>query len=63
MWTTWLVRTDGELGRPDAKLAESRVANWVPVHVGDFSLFLCAYWPGEAVLDGAWAPPPVTRVG
>jgi len=37
--------------------------NWLPAPAGgDFSLFLRAYWPKPALLDGSWAPPPVRRV-
>jgi hypothetical protein len=35
--------------------------NWLPAPAGDFSLYLRAYWPGEAVLNGTWTPPPVQR--
>jgi len=34
--------------------------NWLPApHGEEFSLYLRAYWPDRAVLDGHWAPPPV----
>lgn len=37
-------------------------ANWLPAPKGaDFSLFLRAYWPKTAVIDGSWTPPPVER--
>jgi hypothetical protein len=26
---------------------------------GDFSLYIRAYWPKAAALEGAWTPPPV----
>ena len=40
------------------------LANWLPAprqadENGDFSLYLRAYWPKAAVLEGAWTPPPV----
>ncbi|MFG2426986.1 DUF1254 domain-containing protein [Streptomyces sp. NPDC048590] len=38
-----------------------RAANWLPAPEGDFSLFLRAYWPDDAVLDGTWAPPAVLK--
>jgi hypothetical protein len=39
-----------------------REANWLPAPKdADFSLFMRAYWPGAAVLDGSWTPPAVTR--
>ena len=33
--------------------------NWLPASEGDFSLYLRAYWPEDAVLDGRWSPPAV----
>jgi hypothetical protein len=37
-------------------------SNWLPAPKGkDFSLFMRAYWPKTAVLDGSWTPPPVLR--
>jgi len=40
---------------------EAERANWLPAPIGeDFSLFLRAYWPGTAIADGSWTPPPVT---
>jgi hypothetical protein len=36
-------------------------ANWLPAPDADFSLFIRAYWPEQAVLDGNWKPPSVTR--
>jgi hypothetical protein len=38
-------------------------ANWVPTPADEFSLFIRAYWPKAAVLDGSWKPPVVTRAG
>jgi len=35
--------------------------NWLPAPDGPFSLYLRAYWPQRPILDGTWAPPPVTR--
>jgi hypothetical protein len=37
--------------------------NWLPAPAGPFSLYLRAYWPERQILDGTWAPPPVTRFG
>jgi hypothetical protein len=35
-------------------------ANWLPSPAGqDFSLYVRAYWPEPAALDGSWTPPPV----
>jgi hypothetical protein len=36
--------------------------NWLPAPTGDFSLHVRAYWPKEAVLDGTWTPPRVTKI-
>jgi hypothetical protein len=37
--------------------------NWLPAPKNaDLSLYLRAYWPKTAVLDGSWTPPAVQRV-
>lgn len=36
-------------------------ANWVPAPNDAFSLYIRAYWPKAAILDGSWQPPPVAR--
>lgn len=36
-------------------------SNWLPAPKGPFILMLRTYWPKDALLDGSWAPPPVTR--
>jgi hypothetical protein len=41
---------------------EDRQANWLPAPNGPFSLYIRAYWPGKAILDGSWTPPEVTKV-
>ena len=34
--------------------------NWLPCPAGaDFTLYVRAYWPTAAVLQGGWTPPPV----
>ena len=34
--------------------------NWLPAPKGqDFSLFIRAYWPADAILNGSWTPPSV----
>lgn len=38
-----------------------RVSNWLPAPKGPFILMLRTYWPKNALLNGSWAPPPVTR--
>ncbi len=35
--------------------------NWVPTPSDEFSLYIRAYWPKDAVLDGSWKPPMVQR--
>lgn len=36
--------------------------NWLPSPKGsDFTLYIRAYWPKAAVIDGSWTPPPVDR--
>jgi hypothetical protein len=42
--------------------AEALRSNWLPAPSGaDFSLYVRAYWPKAAVLDGVWTPPGVQR--
>jgi len=31
--------------------------NWLPAPEGTFSLYLRAYWPDKAIVDGTWQPP------
>ncbi|MDM0026256.1 DUF1254 domain-containing protein [Variovorax saccharolyticus] len=37
-------------------------ANWLPAPKGDFSLYVRAYWPKVAAMDGSWTPPPARRI-
>lgn len=37
-------------------------ANWLPAPEGAFRPILRMYMPGEAVLNGTYAPPPITRL-
>ena len=38
-------------------------SNWLPAPKGaDFSLYVRAYWPQQAITSGKWMPPAVTRV-
>ncbi|TGD99441.1 DUF1254 domain-containing protein [Methylobacterium nonmethylotrophicum] len=39
-----------------------RESNWLPAPGGPFALMLRTYWPKDAVLNGSWSPPPVTRI-
>lgn len=43
------------------KPAGPRVMNWLPTPDGPFHLVLRACWPGRAILDGRWSPPPIVR--
>ncbi|MGC2747125.1 MAG: DUF1214 domain-containing protein [Pseudolabrys sp.] len=33
--------------------------NWLPAPTGNFSVWIRAYWPDKAILDGTWKPPVV----
>ncbi|GAA2803562.1 DUF1254 domain-containing protein [Nonomuraea dietziae] len=37
--------------------------NWLPAPAEGFNLILRMYWPEESVVDGTWAPPPITKAG
>jgi hypothetical protein len=37
-------------------------ANWLPARADDFNVTLRLCWPGKAILDGAWTPPPIKSV-
>jgi hypothetical protein len=47
--------------QPDAPADAAQRANWLPAPRGDFSLYVRAYWPKPAVLDGSWTPPAVIK--
>ena len=36
-------------------------SNWLPAPNGPFSLYIRAYWPEQAILDGRWVPPAVRQ--
>ncbi|WP_306358830.1 MULTISPECIES: DUF1254 domain-containing protein [unclassified Nocardia] len=37
-------------------------SNWLPTPAsGDFNMLLRLYWPDQAIIDGSWNPPAVTR--
>jgi hypothetical protein len=42
--------------------SEDKMTNWLPAPKGDFSLYVRAYWPEEAILGGSWTPPAVVKV-
>jgi hypothetical protein len=37
-------------------------SNWLPAPQGKFSIWLRTYWPDQAILDGTWKPPVISRV-
>jgi hypothetical protein len=42
--------------------SEAERANWLPAPKdAHFSLFMRAYWPKTAVIDGSWTPPPAQK--
>jgi hypothetical protein len=41
---------------------EGRESNWLPAPTGKFRLWLRAYMPGAAILDGTYIVPPVGKV-
>ena len=38
---------------------KEKESNWLPAPAGDFSIWIRAYWPDQAILDGKWKPPVV----
>jgi hypothetical protein len=41
---------------------KEKESNWLPAPPGNFSIWLRAYWPDQAILDGKWQPPAVETV-
>ena len=41
---------------------KDKEANWIPAPAGEFSLWLRAYWPEQAMLDGTWKPPAINKI-
>lgn len=41
---------------------KDKESNWLPAPNGPFSLYIRAYWPDQAILDGSWKPPVVARM-
>jgi hypothetical protein len=37
-------------------------SNWLPAPAETFSLYIRAYWGKEAILDGTWKPPVISKV-
>ena len=40
---------------------KEKEANWLPAPAGNLSLWIRAYWPDKAILDGTWKPPVIGR--
>jgi hypothetical protein len=36
--------------------------NWLPAPEANFSLYIRAYWPSQAIVDGQWTPPAIERI-
>ena len=64
----WMPLTSNDDGSLDiyiqaASPGEKKEANWLPAPAsGPFSLTVRIYWPADAVLDGTYTLPPVTRL-
>jgi hypothetical protein len=43
-------------------LGKDKESNWLPAPSGPFSLYLRAYWPEEAILNGQWQPPVIRQM-
>src|SRR5262249_38934681 len=41
---------------------KDKEANWIPAPADEFSLWLRAYWPEQAMLDGSWKPPEIRKI-
>jgi len=41
---------------------KEKESNWLPAPAGNFSIWLRAYWPDQAILDGTWKPPVIKKV-
>ncbi|MBV9484201.1 MAG: DUF1254 domain-containing protein [Acidobacteria bacterium] len=45
-----------------ASPGEGKESNWLPAPNGNFSIWLRAYWPEQAILDGTWQPPAIKKL-
>jgi len=41
---------------------KDKESNWLPAPLGNFSIWLRAYWPNQTILDGTWKPPVIQVV-
>jgi hypothetical protein len=39
-----------------------KVSNWLPAPAGGFHLDMRLYWPGSAIVNQTWGPPPILKV-
>ena len=46
----------------NASPGRDKESNWLPAPTGKFSVWLRAYWPDEAILNGTWKPPVISTV-
>jgi hypothetical protein len=42
---------------------QDKESNWLPAPDGTFSLYIRAYWPDKAIIDGTWQPPQIEQMG
>jgi hypothetical protein len=56
--TLWAASADGFAKSP----GKEKETNWLPAPSGKFSLWVRAYWPDQAILDGTWKPAVVSRL-
>ena len=41
---------------------KDKESNWLPAPNGTFSLYIRAYWPDKAIVDGSWQPPVIEKL-
>ena len=40
---------------------KEKESNWLPAPAGNFAIWIRAYWPDQAILDGTWKPPVIVK--
>ena len=40
---------------------KQKESNWLPAPAGNFAIWIRAYWPDQAILDGTWKPPVIAK--
>jgi len=58
---TRIEATESAISRTSC-LAKEKESNWLPAPAGNFSIWIRAYWPDNAILDGTWRPPVVRKI-